>query len=238
MSQSLPPLGKATFGPLVFIPTNQACIRLNISHCTLQINLGVRSRGPCPWIRGPGNGRSPNPKVWGRGLPLHPPPPGVSGFLPVTRSAVKNGVTRWARGTRGAWRDRACRGRGLPCFSCCPSTAPVFVGRGRGRDSFETMAEMMVHDHFRRWCAAGGRLLREKGGPAGGPAASTLRQGLRRGQRENGGGQSGPGICPVFTRRTGENGGRNRGRRSGTRTNGRERLVFGSPWRGRCNGVS
>jgi len=116
--------------------------------------------------------------------------------------------------------------------------APMFVGRGRGRDSFETMAEMMVHDHFRRWCAAGGRLLREKGGPAGGPAASTLRQGLRRGQRENGGGQSGPGICPVYTRRTGENGGRNRGRRYGTRTNGRERLVFGDPWRGRCNGVS
>ena len=85
--------------------------------------------------------------------------------------------------------------------------APMFVGRGRGRDGFETMAEMMVHDHFRRWCAAGGRLLREKGGPAGGPAASTLRQGLRRGQRENGGGQSGPGICPVYTRRTGENGG-------------------------------
>ena len=153
---------------------------------------------------GTGPGRSPNPKVWG--LPLHPPPPGVSGFLPVTRSAVINVVTRWARGTRGAWRDRACRGRGLPCFSCRPSPAPVFVGRGRGRDGFETMAEMMVHDHFRRWCAAGRRLLREKGGPAGGPAASTLRQGLRRGQRENGGGQSGPGICPVFTRRTGENG--------------------------------
>jgi len=85
--------------------------------------------------------------------------------------------------------------------------APMFVGRGRGRDSFETMAEMMVHDHFRRWCAAGGRLLREKGGPAGGPAASTLRQGLRRGQRENGGGQSGPGICPVYTRRPGKTGG-------------------------------
>jgi len=91
----------------------------------------------------------------------------------------------------------------MPSLDC----APMSVGRGRGRDSFETMAEMMVHDHFRRWCAAGGRLLREKGGPAGGPAASTLRQGLRRGQRENGGGQSGPGICPVYTRRTGENGG-------------------------------
>ena len=92
-------------------------------------------------------------------------------------------------------------GAGASMFLMPPfDRAPMFVGRGRGRDGFETMAEMMVHDHFRRWCAAGRRLLREKGGSAGGPAASTLRQGLRRGQRENGGGQSGPGICPVFTR--------------------------------------
>ena len=126
----------------------------------IPLYAAIQSRGSftgsMPLDSGTGPGRSPNPKVWGLGLPLHPPPPGVSGFLPVTRSAVINVVTRWARGTRGAWRDRACRGRGLPCFSCCPSTAPVFVGRGRGRDGFETMAEMMVHDHFRRWCAAGG----------------------------------------------------------------------------------
>jgi hypothetical protein len=68
--------------------------------------------GSMPLDSGAGPGRSPNPKVWGLGLPLHPPPPGVSGFLPVTRSAVINVVTRWARGTRGAWRDRACRGGG------------------------------------------------------------------------------------------------------------------------------
>ena len=178
-------------------------------------------------------------KGMGVGSPPASPASGCFQFLPVTRSTVINVVTRWARGTWGAWRDRACRGRGLPCFSCRPSTAPRCSSEGgRGRDGFETIAEMMVHDHFRHWCAAGGRLLREKGGFAGGPAASTLRQGLRRGQRENGDGQSGPGICPVYTRRTGENGGRNRSRRYGTRTNGRERSVFGDPWRGRCNGVS
>ena len=57
-------------------------------------------------------------------------------------------------------------GAGASMFLMLPfDRAPMFVGRGRGRDSFETMAEMMVHDHFRRWCAAGGCSYARKEAP-------------------------------------------------------------------------
>ena len=141
-------------------------------------------------------------------FPRHPRP--RHGFsVPMCASGVAPSRGRAAGTHRPFHRgEKAVPGAGAS-MSPTPSFDRASGSTGcAGAKASETIAEMMVHDHLSRWCAAGGCSYAREEAPRAVPAAASSPPDLRtRGGKNGFTGSRGSGIPPAFTRLTGENGG-------------------------------